>query len=363
MTWAKIAPLRYGSRIDQNDFLKWIRKNDIEIVFFNEQSWWYPVLWCREWGVKTGAYVDYYTEETVPFFEVYDFLICNTKRHFSVFDWHPQAFYVPWGTDTNIFKTGSLSAAEDGFVTFFLSTGYDAARKGCDLLLKAFSQLRGSAKLVIHAQSSLRKSLPHLDGLISDLEKNKRLTVIEKTVAAPGLYHLGDVYVYASKLDGIGLSVPEALASGLPAIVSDNPPMNEFVTSANGRLIPVTRLYSRADGYYWPQCSVDPDSLREHMQYYVDNAERITEFKKAARAYAEKHLDWEKNGAALKDIFATVKKMGPLKEESIGRILDFEVKHGGWRLKLYLKHPVLSKVLYRNVKLAQAVLRRARSGK
>lgn len=81
--------------IDERDFKAWLIDNHIETVFFNEQRWLKPVLLCRDLGVKTGSYVDYYTEDTVRSFDVYDFLICNTRRHYSAFSWHEQASYIP----------------------------------------------------------------------------------------------------------------------------------------------------------------------------------------------------------------------------------------------------------------------------
>ena len=95
---------QHARRSDERPLKRGCLRSSLEVVFFNEQHQWRPVLLCNEVGVWTGAYIDYYTRETVPFFLCYDFLICNTKRHYSVFEWHPQAFYVPWGTDTDLYK-------------------------------------------------------------------------------------------------------------------------------------------------------------------------------------------------------------------------------------------------------------------
>lgn len=105
VTWGKKALFQTnGTPINKLDFSRWIKSNKIDIILFNEQQWWPPIIWAKELGVIVGSYIDYYTEETVPLFEVFDFLICNTERHFSVFDWHKQCFYVPWGTDVELFK-------------------------------------------------------------------------------------------------------------------------------------------------------------------------------------------------------------------------------------------------------------------
>jgi glycosyltransferase involved in cell wall biosynthesis len=215
---------------------------------------------------------------------------------------------VPWGTETEIFRPGSAHLADAGFITFFHSAGLSPRRKGADLVLRAFSKIVGPTRLVLHTQLDLDRAMPELRGMMSYLVTENRLRVITKTVPAPGLYHLGDVYVYPSRLDGIGLSVPEALACGLPVITCDQPPMNEFVNRSNGRLVPVQRLYPRRDGYYWEQCEIDEGMLGLEMQYFVDDATRVIELKRAARTYAEEKLNWKHNSAGLSEIFGLAAK-------------------------------------------------------
>ena len=156
----------------------------------------------------------------------------------------------------------------------------------------------------------------------SRLAREERLRIITKTVPAPGLYHLGDVYVYPSRLDGIGLTVPEALACGLPVITCDQAPMNEFVNSSNGRLVPVQRLYPRRDGYFWEQCEIDEGMLCREMQYFVDDTTRVIEMKRSARSYAEEKLNWKHNSAGLAEILGSAAKRvcGPNLE--LERLLD-----------------------------------------
>lgn len=308
--------------IDRSDFVAWLETNRIEIVLFNEQHWWPPVQWCNDLGVITCAYVDYYTPRTVPLFALYDMLICNTKRHDSVFRWHPNCHYVPWGTETEIFRPNSARPVDAGSITFFHSAGLSPRRKGADLVLRAFSKIVGPARLVLHTQLDLGRAMPRLRGMMSRLTKEERLRVITQTVPAPGLYHLGDVYVYPSRLDGIGLSVPEALACGLPVITCDQPPMNEFVNSSNGRLVPVQRLHPRRDGYYWEQCEIDEGMLLLEMQHCVDDAARVDELKRAARTYAEAELNWKHNSAGLSEIFGLAEKRVRETRPELERLLD-----------------------------------------
>ena len=87
VTWGKVNKKYYcgATGIEKKDFIDWLKNRQIDVVLFNEQNWWIPVIWCKELGIKVGTYVDYYTEETVPFFAIYDYILCNTKRHYRLF--------------------------------------------------------------------------------------------------------------------------------------------------------------------------------------------------------------------------------------------------------------------------------------
>ena len=100
--WGRRDGRPISAAINLEDFRKWIESRNITVVLFNEQSWWVPVIECRKLGVVAIAYIDYYTKDTVPLFELYDAVICNTRRHYSVFSWHQGAHYIPYGVDLDI---------------------------------------------------------------------------------------------------------------------------------------------------------------------------------------------------------------------------------------------------------------------
>jgi len=328
VTWGRQLPSKVPTEMCLKDFEHWIRAHQIELLIFNEQWWWPAVAHANALGVITCAYIDYYTETTVPFFGIYDRLICNTKRHLSAFDWHPGAVFVPWGTDVSVFKPQARPAsasADKQEVVFFHSAGISPGRKGTDLLLSAFAHVRGPAKLLIHIQRDLKKALPEQAALIDQLRTEGRLETEERTVTAPGLFHLGDVYVYPTRLEGIGLTIMEAAACSLPVIVTDAPPMNEFILHEhNGRLVNVARHIARADGYLWPQAIVDVASLTEALQWYVDHPQQLSTCKAQARAHAEQHFDWQRAGESLLQALAMARKRPVTDADALrGRIADY----------------------------------------
>lgn len=298
VTWApKPKANEWHLHVDWKPFRQWLANHAIELVIFNEQHDWRIILDCaKRLTIPFGAYVDYYTTDTWKFFWLYDFLICNTKRHYGLFHEHPQCLHIPWGTQPDIFSPRE-ELVSPGVVTFFHSAGYGKGgwRKGTDLALKAFAKVKGDCRLVLHSQAPQ----DHYNSLAAELA-DPRVTFIKETVPLPGLYHLGDVYVYPSRLDGIGLSLPEALAAGLPVITTNAPPMNEFVKGRPvGMLVAVDSYRRRGDGYYWPESYCEFDALVAAMQWIADNPNDIPAMKKAAREHACQHLDWHQNSQTL----------------------------------------------------------------
>ena len=137
------AKVTYGLRlqgtcINLKQFQKWINSNKLDIIIFNEQSDMMPVYMIRKEFPKilVGAYIDYYTEDTIDNFKLYHFLLCNTKRHYNTFKWHNRAYYLRWGCDLNLFVPQD-KVDEDDCIVFFHSMGM-SNRKGTDTLIKAF---------------------------------------------------------------------------------------------------------------------------------------------------------------------------------------------------------------------------------
>jgi 1,2-diacylglycerol 3-alpha-glucosyltransferase len=303
-TW---APAHYPtSGVWRGHFRRWIRANHIDLVLFNEQRCWQPVLLAKSLGVRAGAYVDYYTQQTVPAFSVYDFLICNTRRHHSVFKWHAGCHYVPWGTDTDRFKPAVIRP--DRKVTFLHSAGWGGGksvdneymdRRGARIAMAAFSRVAADCRFLLYSQSPLDQCSDAWRELIA---ADRRIEFRYGTFD-PFPFHEGDVYVYPSRLEGIGLSLPEALSSGLAAIATDCAPMNEFVQDGvNGRLARVSRYIARPDGYYWPESICDCEHLSAIMQEYAGNPKLVSEHQRQSRQQATVSLDWRTNAHNLLEI-------------------------------------------------------------
>jgi glycosyltransferase involved in cell wall biosynthesis len=100
----------------------------------------------------------------------------------------------------------------------------------------------------------------------------------------PQFYRAADVYLSASHSDGSSVSLMEALASGLPALVSDIPGNKEWITP---------------EGQGWLFPDWNEDALVEGILRAYDQRSRLAEIGKAARRLAEKRADWTENFKVL----------------------------------------------------------------
>lgn len=292
-------------RITKRLYNKWIVENKIEALFFNEQQDFRVVVYTKRKypQILLGAYIDYYTERTRRWYGIYDFVICNTQRHMQAMEGHPQRFYLKWGTDLDVYKPSDNT---HDTIVFFHSVGM-SVRKGTDILVNAFinGECYKRSKLIIHTQIPITKVTPYSKEFLEQYN----IEVIEKTVSAPGLYFMGDVYVYPTRLDGLGLTIYEALASGLPVITTDFPPMNEAVSENCGKLVKVKDFYCRNDAYYYPMAICDEKSLANCMNYYIDHPQELVKQKAMARQFAIENYEISARSGELSSIFTHAKQV------------------------------------------------------
>lgn len=322
VTWAKKHPSVTG--IYPSEFKKWIKKNKINLVLFNEQRRWDTIILAKKLNVITGAYVDYYTADTIPFFDLYDFLICNTKRHYNVFKDHKNVLYCQWGTDNELFSP--IKSIKNRPLTFIVSSGNNgknakiaswADRTGAGFILENFYKVKGNCRLVFLSQTKLSDCPIRWKEII---ENDSRIMFIDKKFDYTP-YHLGDIYLYPSRLDGIGLTLPEAISCGLPAIVTNSEPMSDFVIdNFNGFLIDVYQYQGRPDGYFWPETICDGDSLVEKIEKYINDPSLVERHSKNSRKLALEKFDWKKNSQGLASWISNIKKINESNSHSINGV-------------------------------------------
>jgi glycosyltransferase involved in cell wall biosynthesis len=192
----------------------------------------------------------------------------------------------PWGVDLNRYtpKIWQTKKQENGF-TLFCNRAWEP-RYGVDVLAKAFVKVAGATpnvRLMLLGSGSQGARIRQIllnGGVLERVTFGGQVSQIE----LPRWYHWADVYISPSHVDGSSVSLMEALACGLPCLVSDIPANQEWVTEGeNGWLF--------RDG--------DADALATKILQAFEQCKSLPEIGKAARAVAEERADWTKNAAKL----------------------------------------------------------------
>jgi len=247
----------------------WIIDNKIECIVFNEEYQWELVEMANSLNCKTVTYVDWFSDQTIEKHKMYDLNIICVEHTAEAFKENNIPYeYINWGVDTKKFKPQE----DKDKCTFFHSSGWGGVNlRKCTLeVFRAFAKLSDKYKdisLFWHSQSDLNRYPEE----VADILRKYNIKTYFGSVDHPCLYHKGEFHIAVSKLEGLGLYIPEGLACGLPTITTDKPPMNQFVNENNGYLVGTVKEEKRKDGYYFPEYTIDEQDLYNQMEQAIND--------------------------------------------------------------------------------------------
>lgn len=214
----------------------------------------------------------------------------------------------PWGVDLEHFKptedegrktkenpsSSVVRPPSKGF-TLFCNRSWEA-NYGVDVLARGFvtvARQREDVSLILLGGGSqgglLRKIL-----LGGGVEDRVSFPGHINNADLPRYYQMANLYISPSHVDGSSVSLMEALACGLPCLVSDIPANKEWVQEGyNGWLFP--------DG--------DHNALAAKILQAIEQREKLSEIGQKARATAEKKADWPKNVQILLETYEKCQKL------------------------------------------------------
>jgi glycosyltransferase involved in cell wall biosynthesis len=199
----------------------------------------------------------------------------------------------PWGVDLDHFSPEpDKGALNTEHFTLFCNRSWET-RYGVDVLARAFvkvAQQKDNVDLILLGIGSQGPKLRQIFQSGGVLERVTFGGQISQT-DLPRWYHMADLYISPSHVDGSSVSLMEALACGLPCLVSDIPANKEWVfENQNGWLF--------RDG--------DVEHLAEKILAAMNQREKLLEIGRASRSEAEKRADWKKNAAALMEVYRSL---------------------------------------------------------
>jgi starch synthase len=177
---------------------------------------------------------------------------------------------VPYGVDAEFWTPGRDKKAEGPLR--FIYAGQVSLRKGVPLLIEAWSkaELRDAELVIVGTWAlaeSKRRSLP------PGVKWNPPCS----WQVLRDLYQHSDVFVFPSFSDGFGLVLLEAMASGLPVIVSEASGGPDITTEDCGRIFP----------------GGDLERLVDLLRWFGRHRDELSTMSGAARARAE-HFTWSR---------------------------------------------------------------------
>ena len=180
---------------------------------------------------------------------------------------------IPFGVDLDRFKPKKEYENDKFRVAFVGSVGI---RKGAPYLLKAWDELN-LKNAELHVVGAILNDIKHI------IKKYKQRKDIIFTGHANPISYLqkSDVFVFPSIEEGSALVTYEAMATGLPSIVT----FNSGSVVRDGK-----------DGFVIP--IRDVKTLKEKILYFYENRNEIKRMGKNARKHVEKY-SWESYGNRL----------------------------------------------------------------
>ena len=192
----------------------------------------------------------------------------------------------PWGVDLSQFtpKNWKTEKPENAF-TLFCNRSWET-RYGVDVLARAFvraAQSKPELRMMLlggGSQGGLIRQILLNGGVLDRVQMPGQISQTELA----HWYHRADVYISPSHIDGSSVSLMEALASGLPCLVSDIPANKEWV-------------FEGENGWLFSDGSVD--TLAKKILQAVDQRASLPKIGAAARTVAEDRANWQKNAKKL----------------------------------------------------------------
>jgi len=288
----------YNDRIIPKEaFEKWLDEKKPDYCIFNEYTQWWnedhdKINICKEKGIKTIGYL------------VWEKLDWDKRDHYNSY-WKiiaPSEFqtklmrskgvynvvHIPWGVDIDEMNAVPMrDRTEDRLIRFFHCAGSGGVgdRKNTDEVIKAYGLIKDERTELV---------ITHLG---SKVFSRKEIISFMKS---------SDVLINATKWETIGLNTIEANACGIPAIVSNTPPMNELITNnVNGLLVNGKEV--RSEQVSCPAFHIDVEDLAKKMEM-CKNKLILDTLKNSARVTAERKFNWKYNKKPFLKLFEDDKK-------------------------------------------------------
>tara|TARA_Y100000590_G_scaffold339179_1_gene386635 strand:- start:3692 stop:4816 length:1125 start_codon:yes stop_codon:yes gene_type:complete len=297
--------------IDHPHFWNWVEDFKPDILLFQDQNIFSKskmkeeTYRLKKMGIKLINYPDWIKRGDIEKYKgLYDINLSHVKRNYN---WLVEAnvenpTFIPWGVIIKNFPF--IERKINKRIKFYINIGTGTIRKGYPLIPKALEKMKGNliqrylhpkyydydfiATAINNSKNFINKSF------IKYFNTNPQCELIFKTAnnEEGGNYCMGDVYIYPTTKEGIGLTITESMCSGMPVVTSNYPTMNEWLDdNKEGRLIKPAKI--KRSSMPMDKVIIDTNHLAEIMIDYIEHPKKVTEHSMNARKKIETEFNWD----------------------------------------------------------------------
>lgn len=244
-------------------------------------AWEFPALWKAK-GIHWVHVVhwDWFASGYMNLWKTADLVAPNEMCHRELKRLGLESTRIPVPVDTHRFKFTERTKAERFISIYAFGGSHD--RRSLPEIFEAWRSMKDPPKLTIYAQ----KKPPELE----ELTPVPGIEVLQGNAPEPWmLYESADIAVQMSRYEGVGVSLLEAQACGVPVVAQDTPPMDEICPDlpvAVDRTVPVDIM-----GKTIESSVPSVEFLRSRIEMLVGRD--ISDLSRAARVRVERNYSWD----------------------------------------------------------------------
>ena len=225
----------------------------------------------KKWGYFARFFLKL-CEYSAIFFPNRTVTISKALKNYFENKFKKEVLYIANGA--NIYPDYTDKEANGKTQRYILFVGRLVPEKGIHYLIEAFNELETNIRLVIVGESSFTDK--YVSYLHSISGKNVEFLGFVQPQALKDLYKNAYLFVLPSEVEGLPISLLEAMSYGNCALVSDIPECREVVEDCG--------VYFRRGDYL---------DLKNKLQYLIDNIQAVNEMGRRARKRIAEYYNWE----------------------------------------------------------------------
>ena len=298
--------------INHNHFWNWINSFKPDVILFQDQNIYGPSKMqeetqkLRKLGIKLINYPDWIIRGDIKKYKgLYDINLAHVKRNYNwlIDDKADNPTYIPWGVITKNFPFIERKVKDK--IKFYINIGTGSQRKGYQFIPDALNKIKGNNifqrvfKPKYQDFSFIATSIENSEHRVNKkflkyFKGHPNCELLFKTAdnSSGGLFNMGDVYVYPTTKEGVGLTITEAMCTGMPIVTSDYSTMNEWLDDdIEGRLIKIAKI--KRGSMPMDKVTINTSHLAEIILDYIKFPDKVKEHSINARKRIEKDFNWD----------------------------------------------------------------------